>query len=152
VILTRLFRFNGVGIIGFVLQCAVLALLLRAGIHYLAATALAVEAAVLHNFLWHESWTWADRPAAGGGRLRRLWRFHALNGAVSLGGNLLLMRLLVGVLGFPSVPSNAVAVLACAAINFMASDRVVFEVRGPASEASRRSRFWWRNAARAQRM
>jgi putative flippase GtrA len=28
---------------------------------YLAATALAVEAAVVHNFFWHERFTWADR-------------------------------------------------------------------------------------------
>ena len=26
---------------------------------------IAVEAAVLHNFGWHERWTWRDRPRAG---------------------------------------------------------------------------------------
>ena len=53
------------GLIGFALQLGVLALLLRLGLHYLAATALAVELAVLHNFAWHERWTWRDRPPAG---------------------------------------------------------------------------------------
>ncbi|HTM24473.1 MAG TPA: GtrA family protein [Vicinamibacterales bacterium] len=155
---SRFVRFNGVGLLGFVLQIAVLALLLKAHVQYLAATALAVEAALLHNFLWHERWTWIDRPAAGRARLERLWRFHVLNGVVSLVGNLLLMRLLVGVLGFPLLPSNAVAVLVCAAINFTASDRVVFEVRRPTSEVRRprcevatRSLFWWRSAAPAPR-
>src|SRR5262249_18733059 len=38
----RSLRFNGVGAIGFALQLAVLAFLLRAGVHYLAATAIAV--------------------------------------------------------------------------------------------------------------
>jgi len=122
----RFWRFNGVGVAGFVVQLAALAALLAAGLHYLAATAIAVEAAVLHNFLWHERWTWRDRPAAGTARLDRLWRFHLLNGLVSLVGNLLLMRLLVGLLGIHPIAANAVAVLACALVNFTASDRLVF--------------------------
>ena len=34
--------------------------------NYMAATALAVEPAVLHNFVWHEMYTWKHlpRPAA----------------------------------------------------------------------------------------
>jgi putative flippase GtrA len=121
-------RFNGVGVIGFALQLATLALLLRGGVHYLAATTLAVELTVLHNFAWHERWTWGDRPAAAGERARRLWRFHATNGVVSLTGNVLLMRLLVGALDLPPVPANLAAVLACALVNFGSSDRFVFRV------------------------
>jgi putative flippase GtrA len=128
----RFIRFNSVGLAGFVLQLGVLALLLHAGVHYLVATALAVETAVLHNFLWHERWTWRDRPATGRGRLARLARFHALNGLVSLVGNVALMRLLVGTLGVPAIPANLLAVVACSLVNYVASDRIVFE-RGDAS-------------------
>jgi len=125
----RFLRFNGVGVLGFVVQLGVLALLLQAGMHYLAATALAVEVAVLHNFAWHERWTWRDRPAADTGtRASRLWRFHAANGLISLAGNLLLMRLLVGLLAMPAVPANLLAVLLCALVNYTASDRFVFRV------------------------
>jgi putative flippase GtrA len=28
------------------------------------ATAVAVELAVLHNFVWHHCWTWRDWPSA----------------------------------------------------------------------------------------
>lgn len=122
----RFIRFNGVGVAGFVLQIAVLALLLRLDVHYLIATGLAVECAVLHNFFWHERWTWADRPANGRVRLGRLGRFHALNGMVSLAGNLLLMRLLVGTFDVPAIPANLLSVLACALANFAVSDRIVF--------------------------
>lgn len=122
----RFLRFNAVGVIGFVLQLAVLWLLVRAGVHYLLATAIAVESAVLHNFLWHERWTWKDRPAAGRARLGRLARFHALNGMVSLTGNLLLMRGLVGVLGMPVLAGNLIAVSICALVNFAASEHRVF--------------------------
>jgi len=122
----RFWRFNGVGIVGFAVQLGVLALMLRLHVHYLAATAIAVEAAVLHNFLWHQRWTWWDRPVAGRERLARLGRFHALNGVVSLVGNVVLMRVLVGALGVPPIPANLAAVLACAIVNYTASDRLVF--------------------------
>jgi putative flippase GtrA len=125
---SRFLKFNGVGAIGFALQLALLALLLRLGLHYLAATAIAVELTVLHNFYWHERWTWRDRPADDRIRLHRLWRFHATNGLVSLTGNLVLMRLMVGLVGMPPLPANLLAVLACALINFTASDRLVFRV------------------------
>jgi len=125
----RFWRFNAVGVLGFAVQLAALAGLVHGGMHYLAATALAVEAAILHNFLWHERWTWRDRPAAGVARLARLLRFHALNGGVSLAGNIVIMRVLVGVCGMPPLPANVAAVLACAAINFLGADRLVFSHR-----------------------
>ena len=137
----RFLRFNTVGVLGFAIQLGVLTALLHLNVHYLAATALAVEAAILHNFLWHERWTWRDRPVTGRARLGRLWRFHAVNGFVSLAGNVLLMRLLVGTLGVPPLAANVIAVIACSLINFSGSDRIVFARDDPPGEAatSRRS-------------
>jgi dolichol-phosphate mannosyltransferase len=133
----RFLRFNGVGVVGFALQLGVLTLLLGFGVHYLLATALAVESAVLNNFFWHERWTWRDRPVAGRGRVVRLFRFHALNGLVSLVGNVLLMRLFVGSFGVPPIPANIAAVLACSLVNYFGSDRIVFRTRfASPSEAS----------------
>lgn len=134
----RFVRFNAVGVAGFVVQIAALAGLLHVGVHYLAATAMAVECAVLHNFLWHERWTWRDRPPGKRGRLTRLGRFHALNGTVSLAGNVLLMRLLVGMLGLPPIAANLIAVIACSLVNYVASDRAVF-TSGQATTAAVRS-------------
>ena len=73
----RWIRFNGVGALGSGLQLALVALLVRAaGVHYLWATAAGIEAAVLHNFCWHECWTWRDRRATVGSAVaRRLLRF-----------------------------------------------------------------------------
>jgi len=45
----RWLKFNAVGAGGVAVQLAFLALLVRLGVHYLLATALAVEAAVLQN-------------------------------------------------------------------------------------------------------
>src|SRR5262249_26168267 len=122
----RFVRFNGVGAIGFAVQLAVLAGLLRLGVPYLAATALAVEASILNNFVWHERWTWRDRPASGRARLDRLGRFHAVNGVVSLGGNVIVVAVLTGELGVHPIAANIIAVLACGVVNFFGADQIVF--------------------------
>ena len=123
----RFLRFNLVGAIGIAVQLGALALLRWAGMHYLVATALAVEAAILHNFLWHERYTWSDRASIGARqRMVRLVRFHLTNGAVSLVGNVVLMRGLVGAMHVPVIPANLIAITACWLLNFVLSDRVVF--------------------------
>jgi len=60
----RLFRFSLVGAIGIAVQLGMLAALVAMKMNYLLATGLAVEAAVLHNFLWHQRYTWADRAGS----------------------------------------------------------------------------------------
>jgi putative flippase GtrA len=129
----RWIRFNVVGFVGFGLQLLVLAALLRLGVHYLAATLIAVEAAVLQNFVWHENWTWRDRNAGSAGRAERLWRFHLLNGLVSVLGNLALMRLLVGELHVAPIPANLIAVLVCSCVNFAAGHRLIWSAASDAA-------------------
>ncbi len=125
----RWLKFNFVGGIGIGVQLAALAIL-RSGFHidYLLATALAVELAVVHNFLWHERYTWVDRPS---GSLRysllRLAKFNVSNGAVSLLGNLLMMRLLVGEFHVNYAVANLAAIAVCSLANFLLSDRLVFQ-------------------------
>ena len=122
----RALKFNAVGMIGVVVQMAALAAL-REGLslHYLVATALAVETAVLHNFVWHERWTWSDR--SGPGAAGRLLRFNLSNGLISIAVNLLLMRLLVGQLHIQYLIANLLAIAAGAAANFAASNCWVFK-------------------------
>jgi len=123
-------KFNLVGGLGIGIQLIALAVFRSwLQLDYLLAAGLAVEIAVVHNFLWHERFTWADRPA---GRpmqsLVRLVKFNASNGAVSVVGNLLLMRLLVGELRLHYVTSNLVAIVLCSLVNFLLGDRFVFGV------------------------
>ena len=123
----RFARFNVVGTMGIVIQLGILELLRRAGVGYLLATVLAVEAAVVHNFIWHERYTWCDRAGALRSELlARLVRFHLTSGAVSLVGNAVAMRWLVGELHLPVIPANLIAIAACWLLNFVLSDRVVF--------------------------
>ena len=128
--LMRWLRFNFVGLLGVGVQLAVLTLLVSgAGLNYLTATALAVESAVLHNFLWHERYTWRERTRGAPGVGGRLVRFHLANGLVSLGGNLLFMRLLTGSAGLHFLPANVLSIAMCGILNFLVGDFLVFRVR-----------------------
>ena len=92
----RWLKFNAVASLGIGVQLAVLGTL-KNGFHlnYLLATALAVEAAVVHNFLWHERYTWADRVEPSWRKsLPRLLRFNLTTGGISIAGNLALMKLM----------------------------------------------------------
>jgi putative flippase GtrA len=136
--LIRWLKFNLVGGIGVAVQLAALGVFRSwLGLDYLVATGFAVEIAVIHNFLWHERFTWLDRRAVGSRQsLARFVKFNLSNGAVSLAGNLLLMRALVGAFGFNYVAANVVAIVLCSLVNFLLGDRFVFD--GPVRCVERR--------------
>jgi putative flippase GtrA len=150
-------KFNLVGGMGVVVQFAAL-FLLKTALHfnYLAATAIAVEAAIVHNFVWHEQFTWVDRATSApqstsgaeaqnlvkrlfaalkrcatqslcGSSLRRLLRFNLATGAVSILGNLALMKVMVGEGHMNYLLANAIAIILCSMANFLVSKNWVFE-------------------------
>lgn len=142
--LIRWCKFNFVGGMGIIVQFgALFSLKSRLHLEYLPATAIAVEIAVLHNFFWHERFTWADRIGADNlfgeadsrgrnnsdgwrGPLERLARFHAANGAVSIVGNLALMKVMVGEGRMNYLAANAIAIALCSLANFLLSEEWVF--------------------------
>lgn len=132
----RWLKFNAVGAIGFGVQLAALSIYISGfGWHYLVATGLAVETAVLHNFVWHERWTWRERTRHQPARrqlLNRLFRFHVSNGVVSILSNLVLMRLFVGGLGLHYLPANVLSIVTTAVANFLLSELFVFRGKPPA--------------------
>jgi putative flippase GtrA len=120
----RWLKFNLVGGIGIAVQLLAL-VALKDGLHfsYLIATALAVEAAVIHNFLWHEHFTWSDRAGAG---FARFLKFNLTTGMFSIAGNLALMKLLVGLGHMNYLLANGITITACSVVNFLVSDGFVF--------------------------
>jgi putative flippase GtrA len=118
--------FVGVGAVGFGLQMLVLVLLLRSGWNSLVATALSVSVVVLHNFAWHQRWTWADRP--GHDSRKRLAQFAATTGVTSLLGNVFFTAIYAGSFGLPTPVANALAVASLSVANFFVADRWVFAV------------------------
>jgi putative flippase GtrA len=120
----RWMKFNAVSGMGILIQLGILAFLTEGlRVPYLVATAVAVEAAILHNFIWHERFTWADRK--GRDRLGRLLRFNATTGVFSILGNMFFTKLLVNA-GLGHISANIGAIALCSIINFLLNDRVVF--------------------------
>ena len=131
--LVRWCKFNLVGAVGIFVQFGVL-FLLKSVLHfdYLAATAVAVEVAVVHNFFWHERFTWADRIKPE--RVQLSWRkslprflqFNLTTGLVSIAGNLGMMRVMVGRVHMNYLIADAAAIAVCSLVNFVVSDGWVF--------------------------
>ncbi len=121
--MVRWLKFNAVGCLGVIVQLTVLGQLVGLGLNYLVATALAVETAVLHNYLWHTSWTWKERHV---NRLESFCRFQCANGLVSIVSNVILMRLFAGWAGLPALPANLLAIVCASLLNFWLSERWVF--------------------------
>src|SRR4051794_41756809 len=62
-------RFCAVGASGYAVNLAVYAALLVAGLHYVAAAAIAFLVAAASNYLWNRTWTFrtSDAPVLGQG-------------------------------------------------------------------------------------
>lgn len=122
-------RFNCVSLTGVFVQLAALHVFftwMHWGLHL--ATLLAVETAILHNFFWHEVWTWTDRTR-GAGRKNwplRLLRFNGSTGLVSLAGNVWITDLLVSRFSWPVLAANAAAIAVCYLANFCLSEWFAF--------------------------
>jgi putative flippase GtrA len=135
-------RFIAVGVAGFAVQLAALwTLTTRAHWPWLPATIAAVEAAIVHNFLWHRTWTWRERFASGASvfessTLASFARFNAATAVTSIGGNVAAMAVLAGLFHLPVLAANALAVTIMTLANYLASDRWVFGSANGARVAS----------------
>jgi len=120
----RAVRFQTVGLIGIGVQLLMLILLKEMlGLDPLVATLVAVETAIIHNFIWHERWTWASGAAGVAGRFAR---FQISTGLVTLVNNLVVMAVLVRVWHVHYVLANLLAISAGGVANFLLNDGWVF--------------------------
>lgn len=122
---TRWMRFNLVGAMGFLLQTLALWLLVRgAGLSAGVAITIAVLAAVSHNFVWHERFTWPNLPREK--RFDRWLAFHISTGLVSVLTNLGITMIVMTATGLSVVPANVIAVALASFANFWINDRLIF--------------------------
>lgn len=112
-----------------------LVVLVEAGLDLRVATLAAVATAIVHNFLWHVSWTWADRQSEAS-IVALFTRFSAANGLVSLAGNAVLTTVLVERVGTGIAAASLIAIAACAILNYTLADLLVF-TRGDGSRRRR---------------
>ena len=118
-------RFNVVGVMGFLLQTLALWTLVRlAGLSTSVAITIAVLAAVSHNFVWHERFTWPNLPREQ--RFNRWLAFHASAGLVSVLTNLGITMIVMTATGLAVIPANVIAVVLASFANFWINDRLIF--------------------------
>ena len=124
---TRVFRFYVVGLLGIGVQLASLRLHVDGvGMYYIISTALAVEIAVIHNFCWHDRWTWPARRCSRAVRLQRFWRFNLSVGIVSIFTNLVVTGALVESAGLSYMIANLAAISAGSVVTFILGEVFVF--------------------------
>ena len=109
-------RFCAVGASGYAVNLAVYAALLAAGLHYLAAAAVAFLVAAVNNYLWNRAWTFgtSDAPVLGQGARA------IVVSALSLGANQLFLFALVSG-GAGHLAAQAVAIVLATPFSFAAN-------------------------------
>jgi putative flippase GtrA len=124
----RWMKFHMVGLGGMCVHLSTLSLFSRGfGLEPAVATALAVEMAVLHNFTWHERFTWRDRSSVDWNQVAgRLIRFNLSTGMISLLGTTAIVKYLVAQHSMHVFVANIIAIPCCSMLNFLASDLLVF--------------------------
>jgi putative flippase GtrA len=126
-------RFYAVGTLGAGVQLVMLRFCTQGlGVQYVIATLLAVETALLHNFVWHEMWTWSGLPWKGWPV--RLMRFQLGNGVASLAANAGLTFAFHEFVRIPVLGANVAAILSAALLNFGLAKFWVFRSVSPGSE------------------
>lgn len=110
-------KYAAVGVIGYLLNLAVYAALVRgAGVGYLAAAPLAFVAAVTNNYLLNRVWTFRHQR---GHFVHQGTRFFIV-AVCALGASLLILKTLVE-LGVDEVGSQAIAIAVVAPMNFLSN-------------------------------
>src|ERR1700751_4062021 len=109
-------RFWPVGASGYLVNLAVYAALLAAGLHYLAAAAIAFLVAATSNYAWNRAWTFrtSSAPVLGQGP-----RARVVSG-LSLGANQLFLLVLVAA-GAGHLAGQAVAIVLATPFSFAAN-------------------------------
>jgi putative flippase GtrA len=122
-------RFCAVGASGYAVNLAVYAALLAAGLHYLAAAAVAFLVAAGSNYLWNRTWTFRTSRAPVLGQGARA----LLVSGLSLGANQLFLLAFVAA-GAGHLAGQAVAILLVTPFSFTANKLWAFAESGRATE------------------
>jgi putative flippase GtrA len=110
-------QFGVVGLIGYIVNLAVFAALTALlDLHHIPAAIAAFGVAVTNNFLWNRHWTFDHAKGQHAGF--QAARFFTVS-VLALGINLVALQVLIEVLEFPSLASQAIAVAFAMPFNFV---------------------------------
>jgi dolichol-phosphate mannosyltransferase len=119
----RIIKFSVVGATGVLVNAGLLYLLTeKTGVLYIKSSLVAIECAIINNFLWNYFWTWGDRASASKSHFfRSLAKFNFSSGIVAFVVNWGLLILLTEVFGIPYQYSNLMGIAVGTVVNFTAS-------------------------------
>lgn len=135
----RWFKFQTVGAFGVLVHMASLKFLHESiGWSVSAATAAAVEVAILHNFVWHVRWTWGNtnRPFDAAKLWRQLWQYNLLYCLISMATNLGFTNLYMNAFHLHYLVANLLAIATGGIANFAAGEFLVFRKKECALHAA----------------
>jgi putative flippase GtrA len=111
----QLGKFLVVGASGYIVNLLVYSVLVQGPrLHYLAAATVSFLFAVTNNYVWNRLWTFRGQR---GHVAYQGMRFFVV-AVVSLGANLLVLQILIG-LGTPKVRAQAIAIVLVTPLNFL---------------------------------
>jgi len=122
----RVLKFVLTGLLGVLVNLGVLyALTEYAGLYYIVSAVIAIEIAILHNFLWNNYWTWRYRKKEQG-FVKRLLSFNtvALAGMVI---NIAALWFFTEIIGLWYLLSQAIGIAIGALLNYFWNDMWTFK-------------------------
>lgn len=127
----RFFRFCAVGLSGvFVNEGALTFFTEVGGLYYVYASVVAVEMAIVNNFLFNELWTFHDRSSQQPGIVNRFRRFCKFNVICALGAvlNVAVLWALTDLAGLYYLISNLVGIGVATLWNYGLNSHITWEV------------------------
>jgi putative flippase GtrA len=99
------------------------------GIRLIPASLMAIEIAIIHNFIWLRLWAWSDRGATNGRPpfLKQLLIYNAATGAVDLAANVSILWILAALFGIHYLIANLAGMILGPFIKFWLNEKLIFK-------------------------
>jgi putative flippase GtrA len=123
----RVFRFGFMGIVTFVIQIGLLALLTNAGLGSVPAYAIGLTVAVQFNFAVNQLFVWDDRPVSSLVSRAMVERWLTFHGCIALSLVLNFGAFVVAQLFIPDLAAAVLGVGASTLVKFLSLDRLAFK-------------------------
>ena len=126
----RFITFTFVGVSGIVVNNAIL-FYAKESLHVPLAIAslIAIQIAIINNFIWNRQFTWTDRPMLGWASIRPGLIKFTLVSWVAGGLNWILLLLLTRFFDLYYILANLVAILCASVLNYFLNDLWTFRRR-----------------------
>ena len=132
ILLATLFRggkFMAVAWLGMVVNTGCLYLFKGVmGIKLIPASMMAIEIAIIHNFIWFRYWAWKDRKKGNSdGFLKQLIKYNLATGAVDFVANVSVLWSLATLFKVHYLLANVLGMIAPPFIKFWLNEKLIFK-------------------------